>query len=194
MSKLLSCLCCCCPCLGKEKRTHRKSRNTKMNEKYDRPSTLDNKLTQIFEISDTQFRSLTDILKEQRFEVYFDQRIGKGSFGQVFKAKDVSTHTDIACKRITFSNGKPEQRTDLTNELYISTEVKTHQNIIKIHKHFIVYDRINREDNCYIFMELANGGTLLDKLVDQGKRFTESQAKKYFAKFVMDWNIFTTRV
>jgi len=67
----------------------------------------------------------------QRFDI--EERLGKGAYGVVWRAKEKGTNEDVALKKIfkAFQNPTDSQRT--YREVILLTQLK-HDNIIKLHR------------------------------------------------------------
>lgn len=106
----------------------------------------------------------------------FETKIGEGAFGQVWKIKHKKTGKYYACKQV--SKEKVVKMIDqFRREVFIMYEV-THSHIIKLYHHF------EDEKYFYLVMELAEAGSLFQKLVSE-RCFLERQANQYFRE-VMD--------
>ncbi|KAL8274699.1 hypothetical protein Esti_001414 [Eimeria stiedai] len=100
------------------------------------------------------------------FDFSHGQNLGKGSYGQVVKARDLKTGTTRAIKVVY----KPriENVTRLKREILIMKRLD-HPNIIKL---FEVYED---EKNLYLVMELCTGGELFERIIKSG-HFSERYA------------------
>eukprot|EP00967_Tisochrysis_lutea_P136163 scaffold242515_cov27-Tisochrysis_lutea.AAC.1 len=97
----------------------------------------------------------TRIINE-RFEVIFDNVVGRGGFGVVFRARDIVAvpTLEVAAKRGT--------RESLRNEAHILMKVGNHSSIIHLH------DYVELADDAWMFIDYVGGGELFDRLIDSG--------------------------
>ena len=110
-----------------------------------------------------------NLLLKKGFKI--EERINFGSFSEVYKARQ--NGNKIAAKVIDLSKTSKEYRTKfLPRELYTLQKLR-HPNIINIH------NIINLENKIFIFMDLAEGGDILDYLKFNGP-IPENQAKIWF--------------
>ena len=89
-------------------------------------------------------------------------QLGEGNFGKVFKAKNRADGQNIACKVVEkvdldLSDMNNEDLVDLKKETNTIMELD-HPNITKY------YDCYEDDEKFYIMMELAAGGSLLNKI------------------------------
>jgi len=94
------------------------------------------------------------------------KKLGEGSFGAVYKAKNKSTGAPRAVKSIAKAQMKNMEK--FKNEINIM-KMMDHPNIIKL------YESFEDHKNIYLVMELSTGGELFDRIIDAG-HFTEVQA------------------
>lgn len=102
-----------------------------------------------------------------RFQ-FTGETLGKGHFAKVKKCRDIITGNYYACKVI--------ERKDMVKssaivraEIEILLAVKQHQNIVSLIDHW------EDDRKFYLVMELAEGGDLFSRIVEQGK-YSEQQA------------------
>ena len=98
----------------------------------------------------------------ERWEVLVHRKIGDGGFGQVYRGNDRAWNPPVetACKRVVLANDL--QRAAFETEVKILKKVHDHNFIITLYGEAIV-DR-----DAWMFLELATGGELFDRLVDCG--------------------------
>src|SRR5262249_12982724 len=86
------------------------------------------------------------------------ERIGRGSMGVVYRARDDVMDRDVAIKVMMADlEDEPETQTRFYREAQAAGAL-SHPNII------VIYDVGNESGRCYIVMELLRGHTLLDFL------------------------------
>ena len=100
-----------------------------------------------------------------RYEVL--ERLGKGAFGEVYKAHDTLLNRVVAVKRIrmdqlTDSDHADELRARFLREAQVSAQLQ-HPGIVA------VYDIISLQDTSYIIMEFVEGKTLAQTLASKKK-------------------------
>lgn len=111
--------------------------------------------------------------KWQLSDFVIKRRLGKGNFGDVFRAKERTTGYPVALKilsRIEMIEDRMEEQ--LKSEIEIQVALSAHKNILRLYGFFLDKKRI------YLILELATGGMLHEHLGKQG-RFSEPQAAKY---------------
>jgi len=152
----------------------------------------DNAFTREFLVPSDDYPTEDSVFKERGYDGNWDSNgkmtyfIGSGAFGCVYKVARIEDGSELACKVIDLIDKKvttkrDEQKiTDLKNEIWILSKVK-HKNIISLFDHFIINNK------SYIFMELANGGTL-DQEVIKWWPFTELEVKIYFSQITLALN------
>jgi serine/threonine protein kinase len=101
----------------------------------------------------------------------FDKPLGKGAFGEVWKATHLETNRVVAIKVIDKLKVKQSKmQGQLVNELKIMYSI-SHNNIVGIYNHF------EDDENCYLVIEYAGGGQVYSKMMSLGgKRFPEKDA------------------
>lgn len=123
--------------------------------------------------SKSQF--IYDLVPENLNEIYKEYKIqetplGKGAYGEVRKAINVSTNELRAIKIIYKNNCSQEEQDRIFNEITIMKALD-HPNIIRIYEYF------QDEKHIFIVMELAQGGELFDKIIEV-HHFNEDVASK----------------
>lgn len=110
-----------------------------------------------------------------------ENEIGKGSFGSVYRARDLINETVVACKVIDITKSSKNQSLSVRNELFIMEKVN-HPHIIKLYRHFIIESPKSRQ--VYIFMQLAKSKSLSVYVRSFKTGLPEPTAKKMFAQVV----------
>ncbi|KAI8082751.1 kinase-like domain-containing protein, partial [Halteromyces radiatus] len=107
--------------------------------------------------------------------------LGKGNFGKVLLAEDLTTGEQVAIKVVDkrlFKNGDQKQHAQREQSICeeFATELK-HKNIVQI------YDVISDEECIYVVMEYVQGGELFDR-IKQDQKLTEPLARRWFREIV----------
>ena len=92
-------------------------------------------------------------------------KLGIGSFGKVYKAKEIDTEKIVAVKQISINNSVLNHESIL-KEINVLSNI-SHPNIVKYYKYYEENDRI------YIIMEYLEGGTLKEFINDEKNKITE---------------------
>ena len=90
--------------------------------------------------------------------------IGNGSFGKVYKAKEINTNNIVAVKQISINNEYTLKEINVLSNL-------SHQNIVKYYNYYEDNDKI------YIIMEYLEGGTLKDFIEKEKNKITEDTCR-----------------
>lgn len=106
----------------------------------------------------------------------FETKLGDGAFGQVWKIIHKKTNKVYACKKVA-KERIIKMLEQFRREVFIMYEL-SHPHIIKLFHHF------EDEKYLYLVMEIAEGGTLFQKLTHE-KSLIESQACQYFYEISM---------
>ncbi|KAL9541377.1 hypothetical protein MBANPS3_009152 [Mucor bainieri] len=107
--------------------------------------------------------------------------LGKGNFGQVFLAEEISTKKQVAIKVVDTTRFKNEdQRRHAENEKEICKLLsKDFQ-----HQHIVNVDQVKVENKCiYFILEYVDGGELYERIKLEGK-IDEPQAKIWFRELI----------
>jgi TolB-like protein len=95
--------------------------------------------------------------------------IGRGAFGQVYRARDTRLDRDIALKLLPANSVSGEARAGaIIEEGRLLAQVR-HPNVVTIHGAERIGDQVG------LWMELVEGRTL-EQLLEQGRRFTVTEA------------------
>ena len=111
-------------------------------------------------------------MQVDRFMVYTQAVIGQGGFGQVFKARDSQTNEIVAAKVMDTRRVRKEK---IMLEIRLMELVAEHPSFIGLRGAQEVADHFK----IFIFMELAPGGELFERVIKNGK-LEESDAARYF--------------
>ena len=106
------------------------------------------------------------------FELAKDQ-LGAGGYGSVIKATHTRTGQKVAAKVISTHRMKSSA---VLKEVTVMKKLQ-HEYIIGLLHHE------EREDNHYIYMELAEGGELFSRVINSGT-LQEDEATKYFRQLM----------
>ena len=97
------------------------------------------------------------------------QYLGEGSFGKVFKAREISTGKIIAVKKMSINNSE-KKYSNIIKEINLLKHLD-HPNIVKY------YDYFKEEDYIYLMMEYLDGGTLKEYIRNKQENITENEAR-----------------
>jgi len=124
------------------------------------------------------------IVRVAHFDINLSRLLSEGGFGKVFRAKEISEDppTEVAAKQVPV--GKVPEA-DLRREVEIMRMVSGHRSVIGFHHFEEVADHEAPEvrSSSWIFMEMATGGELFDRLIDSGN-LTERAVAPYFKGMV----------
>ena len=95
--------------------------------------------------------------------------LGEGSFGKVFKAREISTGKIIAVKKMSVNNSE-KKYSNIIKEINLLKHLD-HPNIVKY------YDYFKEEDYIYLMMEYLEGGTLKEYIKNKKEDITENEAR-----------------
>lgn len=132
-------------------------------------------LTTVYNVPNDEFQNETEVLKHHNFVL--GKELGAGGFATVYEATHTKTNTKVACKVIDLGDGRKKSLlNDMKNELSVMEKVN-HPFIVHLYTHFLVNNLL------FIFMQLANGGTLSRFVRDYGP-FTESESRPPFCQIL----------
>jgi len=106
-----------------------------------------------------------------QFEV-FDVVLGEGGFGKVFRAKDTSADPPVLIAAKKMKTKDSAEMDVIKEEVAIMEEMGDHPNFVRFHHFF------EEGTTAWIFMELASGGELFDRLIDSGS-LSEKSARSF---------------
>ena len=95
--------------------------------------------------------------------------LGEGSFGKVFKAREISTGKTVAVKKMSI-NQSEHKYSNIIKEINLLKHLD-HPNIVKY------YDYFEEEDYIYLMMEYLEGGTLKEYINNKKNNITENEAR-----------------
>ena len=96
------------------------------------------------------------------------ETLGRGAFGEVFRARDTRLDREVALKVVSASSGSVDTRaSSIIEEGRLLAQVR-HPNVVTI------YGAERIDDQIGLWMELVEGRTL-EQLLDEGKRFTAAE-------------------
>ena len=93
--------------------------------------------------------------------------IGRGAFGQVYRARDTRLDRDVALKLSYAHVSSGERGSSIIEEGRLLAQIR-HPNVVTIYGAERIGDQVG------LWMELVNGRTL-EQILEQGRRFTEAQ-------------------
>ena len=108
-----------------------------------------------------------------RSDLEFQQKIGDGAFGCVWRVKNHHTG-DVFALKIVQKSKVSKILPQFRREVSIMYELD-HPNIVKLYTHFEDFK------NFYLLLELLEGGSLFDKLFKE-QFLAENKAKNYFSQ------------
>lgn len=111
------------------------------------------------------------------FEINLDRELGGGGFGKVYRATDLSQTPpeECAAKHVVFHAGCPQAQVE--REVALTRAAGPHSSIIGI------FGYEGGDDSAWIFMEVASGGELFDRLIDSGS-LSERAARPYASALI----------
>jgi serine/threonine protein kinase len=112
------------------------------------------------------------------FESLSKKALGEGAFGEVYKvrhkvSRELYAIKVVSKKKILDAELLPQLRREIRIMYSLS-----HPHIVKLYNHF------EDDNNCYLVLELAEGGTLFQKLA-KFKSFDEAAAAQYMREVIL---------
>jgi len=97
-----------------------------------------------------------------RWDVNTKKSLGEGGFGHVYRGKDtiVTPTVDVAAKRLSLST--EAERKAFALEISVLRRVSLHPSIISL------FGTAIQDNYGWLFLEMATGGELFDRLIDSG--------------------------
>uniref|UniRef100_A0A0N4ZBD5 Protein kinase domain-containing protein n=1 Tax=Parastrongyloides trichosuri TaxID=131310 RepID=A0A0N4ZBD5_PARTI len=116
------------------------------------------------------FREGISLNKRQKIGDFyrFEEPLGEGKFGRVFKCIEKSTQLSLAAKCIKIK--KDSELKQVENEISILTQMR-HKCIAQIYDAY--YTEKNFEKEVILIMEIVEGGELFDRVVEESYVLTE---------------------
>lgn len=110
------------------------------------------------------------------FTVQIDRVLGEGGFGKVYRCKD-AMQQECAAKQVPISSSV---RDSVMREVKFLEKIGTHASIIQLRGFHEITDHKEpaARNSFWIFMEMANGGELFDRLIDSGQ-LSEKATRPY---------------
>ncbi|XP_070603260.1 myosin light chain kinase family member 4 [Erythrolamprus reginae] len=101
------------------------------------------------------------------YQIFKNEILGGGRFGQVYKCEEKETGLKLAAKIIKARCIKEKE--EVKNEINIMNQL-THVNIIQL------YDAFESKNDIILIMEYVEGGELFDRILDENSKLTELDA------------------
>lgn len=110
-------------------------------------------------------------------------RLGQGTYGITYLCQKIATSCNYACKCIPKRKLLVSRRQLLQENVQYEIDILTCINLKK-HPNIISIEEITQDDDyVYVVMELCEGGTLFDRLIEQ-ETFSESKAANVIKEIV----------
>ena len=110
----------------------------------------------------------------KKYKINKKKELGKGGFASVFKAVEKGTTKEWAVKII--KRNDPRTGKPLIDEKYLQTEIKILHGLGTAHQHILtLQDYYEAKEELLLVLELAGGGTLLER-IDKRGAFNEELA------------------
>jgi serine/threonine protein kinase len=120
--------------------------------------------------------ALNGVQESTKEDFSFENKLGDGAFGQVWKIKQKKSGKTYACKIVSKATVS-SMISQFRREVLIMYKL-SHPHIVKLYHHF------EDDENFYLVLELAEGGNLYSKLSKE-KTFIERLSFKYFREILL---------
>jgi len=132
----------------------------------------------------SQQKKTVETAQGKIFEVSQDRKVGEGGFASVFHAKEMNETPPLPCagKRIVLKTR--EDKSVLDHEVKALEQVAGHEAVISLRGVTQQTGSKPGESCAWVFMELADGGELFDRLIDSGN--LSERATWPFAKALVE--------
>ena len=144
-----------------------------------------NDITQIYDLPCDEFQTAGQVAEAYGFKLMLNEKpLGVGGFAKVVKARRLDNDSIVAVKIMDISGKSAKKlKIDAKNELFI-LEKTNHPHIIRVFTHFIVHMKAQQKNSVYIFMKMAENGSLSEFLRQAKTGFQEPHVRKWFAQVV----------
>lgn len=113
----------------------------------------------------------------ERYEVHLSSTLGEGGFGSVFRGQDVTESPPLDCAVKRVSMASESEKKVYMNEIQVLRKVSDHKSIVSL------LDNVESPETGWMFLEMATGGELFDRLIDCGA-LSEANAWPYMTNLV----------
>mmetsp|Transcript_41782 Transcript_41782/g.103838 ORF Transcript_41782/g.103838 Transcript_41782/m.103838 type:complete len:355 (+) Transcript_41782:127-1191(+) len=124
------------------------------------------------------------IIKVGNFETNLQKKLGDGGFGAVFRAKDLSENPPVECAAKLVKLRSQQDVEAMEHEVDVLKAVAGHPSVISLRGYIEMQGSTVSKKDAWLFMELATGGELFDRLIDSGN--LSEKATWPFAKGLVD--------
>lgn len=117
------------------------------------------------------------------FEVNVSRLLGDGGFGKVYRAKDLNDAADeCAAKHLILKSESEIEAVE--SEVKVLKVVASHPSVIQLKDYVEEQGSSSSKKEAWLFMEMATGGELFDRLIDSGN--LSEKAVRPFAKAMLE--------
>lgn len=124
-----------------------------------------------------KFKTEKEVFRLRGYDKDSMVRIAEGGQSQVFRVTKITDRQEVAVKEINLRSEEEIMKVDEKKRMKIEIQIIAgvrHKNIIRLIDHFMI------NNTCYLFMELANGGTVEDVIP-----LNETVAKQFFLQMAI---------